>query len=443
MAIKLNTKYLENFMNDSDFKAIQPFVITAHNLIEQKNGLGNDFLGWLTLPEDYDKSEFRKIIECADKIKNDRDILLVIGIGGSYLGSRAVIEAIQSPLYNNFDHNTPKIYFLGNNLSADYFHNIMTLCDGKDISVNVISKSGTTTEPAIAFRLVKQYMDKRYGPNAANRIYATTDKAKGTLKTLADREGYQTFVIPDNIGGRYSVLTAVGLLPIACAGIDIDQLMQGAQTALEQYKDSDINKNDCYKYAAIRNILLRKNYTTEVTVAYNPSLQCYQEWIKQLFGESEGKDNKGTFPTSMIFSTDLHSLGQYLQQGLRNISETVLWVKNEKEKVLVTHDPENLDGLNFLAGNDLHAINEKAYLGTALAHTSGGVPNTIIELDNIDTFTIGQLIYFYEKACAISAYLLGVNPFDQPGVQLYKSNMFALLGKPGYENQKSSLEKLL
>lgn len=429
MAITLNTKYLEEFIGADEIQALQPFVEAVDRMITDKCGLGNDFLGWFTLPRDYDKEEFARIKQAAAKITADSDVLLVIGIGGSYLGSKAVIEMLKTTFYNTFKGSAPEIYFLGNNLSAEYFEHIMAMCEGKRVSVNVISKSGTTTEPAVAFRMVKKYMQSRYGADAASRIYATTDKARGTLKTMADAEGYETFVIPDDVGGRYSVLTAVGLLPIACAGLDIDKLMQGAQDAFKAYQNPDVNKNDCYKYAAIRNILLRKNYTTEVTVAYEPALQSFQEWIKQLFGESEGKDNKGMFPASMIFSTDLHSLGQYLQQGLRNICETVVWIKNSRSKVVVENDPENADGLNFLSGMDMHSINEKAYLGTILAHVSGGVPNTVIEVDQIDEYTVGQLLYFYEKACAISAYLLGVNPFNQPGVQLYISNMFELLGK--------------
>ena len=443
MAITLNTKYLRKFVSDSEFSAMQPFVETAHRLVTERTGLGNDFLGWLTLPNDYDKEEFARIKKAAETIIQTSQVLLVIGIEGSYLGSRAVIEALKSPFYDSLTKNTPEIYFLGNNISSNYFNNIISLCEGKDVCVNVISKSGTTTEPAIAFRLVKKYMESRYGKEANKRIYATTDKAKGTLKTMADLEGYETFVIPDNIGGRYSVLTAVGLLPIACAGIDIDKLMKGAADAVEKYFEPNLQKNDCYKYAAIRNILLRKNYTTEITVAYEPSMQCFQEWIKQLFGESEGKNNKGMFPCSMIFSTDLHSLGQYVQQGIRNLCETVLWIKDVQYNTTIGEDSRNLDELNFLAGRTLQEVNENAFLGTTLAHTTGGVPNTVIEIDEMNAYTMGQLIYFYEKACAISAYLLGVNPFDQPGVQLYKSNMLALLGKPGYEDKKEELGKML
>ena len=444
MSIKLNTSYLKGFVGENEFAAIAPQVRAAHEMLTNKSGLGSDFTGWVDLPVDYDKEEFARIKKSAQKIISDSDVLLVVGIGGSYLGARAVIEAIKSPLYNNLKKDTPEIYFLGNSISSTYFREVLSLCEGKDFSVNVISKSGTTTEPAIAFRVLKEMLEKKYGKEGAKgRIYATTDKAKGTLKELADAEGYETFVVPDDVGGRYSVLTAVGLLPIACAGIDIDKLMQGAQDAHKAYADPDIEKNDCYKFAAVRNILLRKSRTTEITVAYEPYMWCFGEWIKQLFGESEGKDGKGLFPASMIFSTDLHSLGQYVQQGLRNMYESVIWVKNAKIDQEIPFEESNADGLNFVAGKKMQFVNEKAFQGTVLAHAQGGVPSVILELDEMNEFTMGQLIYFYEKACGISAYVLGVNPFDQPGVQMYKSNMFALLGKPGYEDKKAELENLL
>ena len=444
MSIKLNTSYLKGFVGENEFAAIAPQVRAAHEMLTNKSGLGSDFTGWVDLPVDYDKEEFARIKKSAQKIISDSDVLLVVGIGGSYLGARAVIEAIKSPLYNNLKKNTPEIYFLGNSISSTYFREVLSLCEGKDFSVNVISKSGTTTEPAIAFRVLKEMLEKKYGKEGAKgRIYATTDKAKGTLKELADAEGYETFVVPDDVGGRYSVLTAVGLLPIACAGIDIDKLMQGAQYAHKTYADPDIEKNDCYKFAAVRNILLRKSRTTEITVAYEPYMWCFGEWIKQLFGESEGKDGKGLFPASMIFSTDLHSLGQYVQQGLRNMYESVIWVKNAKLDQEIPFEESNADGLNFVAGKNMQFVNEKAFQGTVLAHAQGGVPSVVLELDEMNEFTMGQLIYFYEKACGISAYVLGVNPFDQPGVQMYKSNMFALLGKPGYEDKKAELENLL
>ena len=444
MSIKLNTSYLKGFVGENEFAAIAPQVRAAHEMLTDKSGLGSDFTGWVDLPVDYDKEEFARIKKSAQKIISDSDVLLVVGIGGSYLGARAVIEAIKSPLYNNLKKDTPEIYFLGNSISSTYFREVLSLCEGKDFSVNVISKSGTTTEPAIAFRVLKEMLEKKYGKEGAKgRIYATTDKAKGTLKELADAEGYETFVVPDDVGGRYSVLTAVGLLPIACAGIDIDKLMQGAQDAHKAYADPDIEKNDCYKFAAVRNILLRKSRTTEITVAYEPYMWCFGEWIKQLFGESEGKDGKGLFPASMIFSTDLHSLGQYVQQGLRNMYESVIWVKNAKLDQEIPFEESNADGLNFVAGKNMQFVNEKAFQGTVLAHAQGGVPSVVLELDEMNEFTMGQLIYFYEKACGISAYVLGVNPFDQPGVQMYKSNMFALLGKPGYEDKKAELENLL
>ena len=444
MSIKLNTSYLKGFVGENEFAAIAPQVRAAHEMLTNKSGLGSDFTGWVDLPVDYDKEEFARIKKSAQKIISDSDVLLVVGIGGSYLGARAVIEAIKSPLYNNLKKDTPEIYFLGNSISSTYFREVLSLCEGKDFSVNVISKSGTTTEPAIAFRVLQEILEKKYGKEGAKgRIYATTDKAKGTLKELADAEGYETFVVPDDVGGRYSVLTAVGLLPIACAGIDIDKLMQGAQDAHKAYADPDIEKNDCYRFAAVRNILLRKSRTTEITVAYEPYMWCFGEWIKQLFGESEGKDGKGLFPASMIFSTDLHSLGQYVQQGLRNMYESVIWVKNAKIDQEIPFEESNADGLNFVAGQKMQFVNEKAFQGTVLAHAQGGVPSVILELDEMNEFTMGQLIYFYEKACGISAYVLGVNPFDQPGVQMYKSNMFALLGKPGYEDKKAELENLL
>lgn len=444
MSIKLNTSYLKGFVGENEFAAIAPQVRAAHEMLTNKSGLGSDFTGWVDLPVDYDKEEFARIKKSAQKIISDSEVLLVVGIGGSYLGARAVIEAIKSPLYNNLKKDTPEIYFLGNSISSTYFREVLSLCEGKDFSVNVISKSGTTTEPAIAFRVLKEMLEKKYGKEGAKgRIYATTDKAKGTLKELADAEGYETFVVPDDVGGRYSVLTAVGLLPIACAGIDIDKLMQGAQDAHKAYADPDIEKNDCYKFAAVRNILLRKSRTTEITVAYEPYMWCFGEWIKQLFGESEGKDGKGLFPASMIFSTDLHSLGQYVQQGLRNMYESVIWVKNAKIDQEIPFEESNADGLNFVAGKNMQFVNEKAFQGTVLAHAQGGVPSVVLELDEMNEFTMGQLIYFYEKACGISAYVLGVNPFDQPGVQMYKSNMFALLGKPGYEDKKAELENLL
>ena len=443
MSVKVNTQYLKDFIKDNELYSMSPFVRAAHNLLVDKNGLGSDFLGWMSLPEDYDRDEYARIKKAASKIIKNSQVLLVIGIGGSYLGSRAVIEAIKSPLYNNLKKETPDIYFLGNNISSTYFSEIMSLCEGKDVSVNVISKSGTTTEPALAFRIVKKFMEDKYGEKAKERIYATTDKKSGKLKELSDKEGYETFVVLDDIGGRFSVLSAVGLLPIAAAGIDIDALMKGAQSALKDFSIPDIDKNDCYKYAAIRNILHRKGKSTEITVAYEPYMWCFGEWLKQLFGESEGKDGKGLFPASMIYSTDLHSLGQFVQQGTGNMFETVIWIKKAKTDVIVENDELDSDGLNFIAGKTMQDVNEKAFIGTCLAHVKGNVPNLVIEIDEMTEYTLGYLIYFYEKACAVSAYLLAVNPFDQPGVQMYKDNMFALLGKPGYEDMRAEIEKSL
>ncbi|MBO5221808.1 MAG: glucose-6-phosphate isomerase [Clostridia bacterium] len=445
MVLKVNKQYLNGFIGEKEYNGMKPFVAAADKMINEKNGAGNDFLGWVKLPADYDKEEFARIKAAAEKIKKDTDVLLVIGIGGSYLGARAAIEFVKSPMYNNLKRDgTPEIYFIGNSISSTHMQEVLSICEGKDVSVNVISKSGTTTEPALAFRVMKEYLEKKYGKEGAKgRIYATTDKARGTLKSLADREGYECFVIPDDVGGRFSVLTPVGLLPIAAAGIDIDALMKGAQDAMTAFMEPDMEKNPCYEFAAIRNILLRKGRSIEVTVGYEPYLWCFGEWIKQLFGESEGKDNKGLFPTSMIFSTDLHSLGQYLQEGMRTMYETVLWVNKSKQDLVVGEDPENLDGLNFLAGKAMQDVNMKAFQATALAHMDGGVPSVVLELEDASAYSLGYLIYFYEKACAVSGYLLGVNPFDQPGVEAYKKNMFALLGKPGYEDMRAELEAKL
>ena len=442
--LKLSEVYLKNFIEESEYTAIEPFINAAHDMIKNKNGLGSDFLGWVNLPNDYDKAEFDRIKKSAKKIISDTDVLIVIGIGGSYLGARAVIEYIKSPFYNNLKKKTPDIYFLGNNISSTYLNEILSICEGKNISINIISKSGTTTEPALAFRIFKDLLEKKYGKDEAkSRIYVTTDKARGTLKELSNAQGYETFVVPDDVGGRFTVLTAVGLLPIAAAGIDIDKLMSGAQAAVKDCDIKSLKDNDCYKYAAIRNIMIRKGKTTEITVGYEPYLWCFGEWIKQLHGESEGKNNKGLFPASMIFSTDLHSLGQYVQEGLRNMFETVLWVKKSKQSYEIPNDSDNLDGLNFLSNKEMQFVNEKAYQATALAHVDGGVPNVVLEIDDASEYSLGYLIYFYEKAVAIAGYLNGVNPFDQPGVEAYKKNMFALLGKPGYEALKIELEKRL
>lgn len=444
MPLGLNTNYLTKFISADELKAIEPEVKNAHELLKSGEGAGSDFLGWLTLPEDYDKAEFEAIKNASAKIQKNSDVLIVIGIGGSYLGARAVIEFIKSQNYNAIPKSTPDIYFAGNTISSRSLAELKTVIGNRDFSVNVISKSGTTTEPAVAFRIFKGMLEVKYGKEGAKeRIFVTTDKEKGTLKKFADSEGWQTFVVPDNVGGRYSVLTAVGLLPIAVAGIDIDALMLGARDAMKKYDNCDIDNNDCYKYAAIRNILYRKGKKIEMMVSYEPSYTMMNEWFKQLYGESEGKENKGLFPAAAVFSTDLHSMGQYIQQGERHLFETVVFFKNSLNEVLIGEDKDNVDGLNFLAGKDLSFVNEKAFEGTILAHTDGEVPNVVIELDEMNEYDLGMLIYFLEKACAISGYMLGINPFDQPGVESYKKNMFALLGKPGYEGQKAELEKRL
>ena len=444
MALKLNLNYVGKYADKEKFDSMRSEVSAAHKMLTEGTGLGSDFLGWLDLPVNYDKDEFRRIKESAEKIKKDSEVLVVLGISGSYLGARAVIEFIKSNNYNLLKKDTPDIYFGGNTISSSAVAELMQLIDGRDFSINVISKSGTTTEPAIAFRIFKEILEKKYGKEeAAKRIYVTTDRQKGALKALADAEGYETFVVPDDVGGRYSVLTAVGLLPIAVAGIDIDALMQGAADAREAYASDDLDNNDCYRYAAVRNMLYRDGKAIEMLAAYEPSMTLWCEWFKQLFGESEGKDGKGLFPASAIFSTDLHSLGQYIQQGERCLFETVLWVKEPKTDVEIGFEEANGDGLNFVAGKTVHYVNRKAFEGTVLAHTDGDVPNIILELDKQDEYNLGYMIYFFEKACGLSGYLLGVNPFDQPGVESYKKNMFALLGKPGYEAAKADLEARL
>ena len=444
MAMKLNTRYLKSFVNEHELKAIEPQVLAAHRTLTEKSGLGNDYLGWTTLPKDYDREEFSRIKAAAGKIQSDTDLLLVIGIGGSYLGARAALELLRSPYYNNLKKDTPDIYFVGNSISPDYLNTVLALCEGRRVSVNIISKSGTTTEPALAFRVFRELLEQRYGKEEARgRIYATTDKARGTLKELSDREGYETFVIPDDVGGRYSVLTAVGLLPMAVAGIDIDAVMGGAAAAMDDLAVDDLCKNDCYKYAAYRNILYRKGKQIELLVSYEPAFTMMNEWFKQLFGESEGKDQKGLFPASVVFSTDLHSMGQFIQEGSRCMFETVVDIQNSTKDFFVKDDPENLDGLNFLSNQNMSVVNHKAMQGTILAHTEGGVPNMVLEVPEINEHEFGYMVYFFEKACAISGYLLAVNPFNQPGVESYKKNMFALLGKPGYEDQRAELEAKL
>ena len=444
MAIKFNSSYAREYIRENDLKGLETQVLAAHNTVAQKNGLGSDFLGWVNLPFDYDKEEFARIKAAAQKIKEDTDVLIVIGIGGSYLGARAAIEFLKGPFYNNLKQGVPEIYFAGNNISGSYLSDLLKICENKRVSVNIISKSGTTTEPAIAFRVFRKLLEEKYGEQeAAKRIYCTTDKARGTLKQLADEKGYECFVVPDDVGGRFSVLTAVGLLPIAAAGADIDAIMAGAQKAAEEYNVADMYKNDCYMYAAIRNAFYRKGKAVELLVSYEPRFTMMAEWFKQLYGESEGKDNKGLFPASVTFSTDLHSMGQYVQDGARILFETVVTFGESDKDVVIETEETNGDGLNFLAGKTMSFVNQKAFEGTVLAHNDGGVPNLVINVDKADEDNLGRLIYFFEKACAISGYMLGVNPFDQPGVESYKKNMFALLGKPGYEAQKAELEARL
>ena len=441
MSVKLNDKFLKGFVSEHEVEYMRSYATVAHYMLVSGKGQGNDYHGWVKLPENYDKDEFARIKTAAKKIQNNSDILIVIGIGGSYLGARAAIEFVKSPLYNNMKKDTPDIYFAGNNISTTALTELLSICEGKDIAVNVISKSGTTTEPAIAFRVFKSLLIEKYGVEGAkDRIFVTTDKARGTLKQFSDEAGYETFVVPDDVGGRYSVLTAVGLLPIAVAGIDIDALMAGAADAMARFASVDLAENDALKYALIRNVLLRSGKSTEILVGYEPYMLMFNEWWKQLFGESEGKDHKGIFPSSVIFSTDLHSLGQYIQEGQRNIFETVINVKNPGASFVIPNDPANVDGLNFIAGRDLDYVNKTAMLATLIAHNDGGVPNILLDVEDRSERTLGYLIYFFEFACAVSGYMLGVNPFDQPGVEAYKKNMFALLGKPGYEDMKSALD---
>ena len=446
---KINFNYNKalDFFAKEEIDALQPYVDVAHEMLHNKTGLGNDFLGWIDLPNNYDKEEFARIKKAAEKIQSDSDVLVVIGIGGSYLGARAAIECLGHSFRNNLskeNRKTPEIYFAGNNISSTYLMDLIDIIKDKDVSLNIISKSGTTTEPAIAFRVLKEFLENKYGKEeAAKRIYATTDAKKGALKQVSDEEGYETFVIPDDVGGRFSVLTPVGLLPIAAAGLDIDAMMKGANDARLNYSTSNLAENDCYQYAAVRNILHRKGKDIELLVNYEPSLHFVSEWWKQLYGESEGKDQKGIFPASVDFSTDLHSMGQYVQDGKRILFETVLNVEKPKRIIELKKEEKDLDGLNYLSGKTIDFVNEKAFQGTLLAHTDGQVPNLIVNIPTLDEYNFGYLVYFFEKACGISGYLLGVNPFDQPGVEAYKRNMFALLGKPGFEKEKEELEKRL
>lgn len=435
------------YLKSHEVAYMQETINQAHNKLHNGTGAGNDFLGWVDLPVNYDKDEFARIKEAAKKIQSDSDVLVVIGIGGSYLGARAAIEMLTNNFYNSMSKDkrkTPAIFYAGNNISSSYMADLLKAIDGLDVSLNVISKSGTTTEPAIAFRILKDYMEKKYGKEEAKkRIYATTDAKKGALKTLADAEGYETFVIPDDVGGRFSVLTAVGLLPIATAGISIKEMMQGAADARLAYMEPELKKNICYQYAAARNALYRKNKSIEILANYEPKLQYFGEWWKQLYGESEGKDQRGIFPASVNLSTDLHSLGQYIQDGLRNIFETVINVEKPNKELIIQEEENDLDGLNYLAGKTVDFVNKNAYKGTLLAHNDGGVPNIVLSVPELSPYYFGYMVYFFEKACGISGYLLGVNPFDQPGVEAYKKNMFALLGKKGYEELKEELEKRL
>ncbi len=440
--ISFDYKRADSFLSEDEILNLNTQIAAAHDALHNKTGAGNDFTGWVDLPVNYDKEEYARLKKCVEKIRKDSQILVVVGIGGSYLGARAAIEMLSPSFYNieciagkkgAIRKSDTAVIFAGNSISSNYLADLMDLIEGCDISVNVISKSGTTTEPAIAFRILKEYMEKKYGKEeAAKRIYATTDKARGALRTLATQEGYETFVIPDDVGGRYSVLTPVGLLPIGVAGADLDQIMAGAKDAYDRYLTPDVTKNDCYAYAAARNALYRKGKTIEIMVNYEPSLHYMTEWWKQLYGESEGKDGKGIFPAGVDFSTDLHSMGQYIQDGIRNLFETVLLVDAPRRSVMIEADEANLDGLNYLAGMDVDYVNKQAAEGTYLAHKDGGVPNLFINIPALDEYNFGALVYFFEKACGISGYVLGVNPFNQPGVEAYKKNMFRLLGKPGY-----------
>jgi glucose-6-phosphate isomerase len=445
--LTLDDSHVRSFVGDHEIEQLEPFVKAAQEMLHSRSGVGSDFLGWVDLPSNYDREEFARIQEAARRIRSDSDALVVIGIGGSYLGARSALEMLNHSFYNQLPREKrkgPEIYFVGHHLSPVYTAHLLELLEDKEISVNVISKSGTTTEPAIAFRIVRELMEKRYGKEGARRrIYVTTDRTRGALKKMADAEGYETFTVPDDVGGRYSVLTAVGLLPIAAGGVDIEAVMAGARDAAEAYRNPDLAENPAARYAAVRNALYRKGKTVELLVNYEPSFLSFAEWWKQLFGESEGKDGKGIFPASVGFTTDLHSMGQYVQEGLRNLFETVLAIDKPQTDLPVPEDPEDVDGLNYLAGKTMDFVNKKAFEGTLLAHVDGGVPNLVVRIPEVTPYTYGQLVYFFEKACGISGYLLGVNPFDQPGVEAYKRNMFALLGKPGFEAEGERLRRRL
>ena len=443
MSMELKLTGVKGFVGEEELACMAPLVKAAQDTLHSKSGAGNDFLGWVDLPEAYDKEEFARIKQAAKKIQQTCDVLVVIGIGGSYLGARAAIEFVNGQMYNGVrPEGIPEVYFVGNNISSSYLNDVVKIIGERDFCINVISKSGTTTEPAIAFRIFKKLIEEKYGKEGAKeRIFATTDKARGALKKLADDEGYETFVVPDDVGGRFSVLTAVGLLPMAAAGLDIDAAMAGAAEARKAFAEG--TDHDCAKYAALRTILHQKGKAMEILVNYEPSLVMLGEWFKQLFDESEGKDHKGIFATSANFSTDLHSIGQFIQDGSRNLFETVVWVREQKHDLFIETDPEDLDGLNYLAGKSMQFVNSKAYQGTLMAHMDGGTPNIIVEIDKADAWHFGYLVYFFEKACGISGYLLGVNQFNQPGVEAYKKNMFALLGKPGFEERRKELEARL
>ncbi len=436
-----------SFISEEEIGYMKKLTLDAKDTLVSKTGAGNDFLGWIDLPVDYDKEEFARIKAAAKKIQSDSDVLLVIGIGGSYLGARAAIEFLSHSFYNVLDKSvrkTPEIYFCGNSISSTYLKHLMDVVGDRDFSINMISKSGTTTEPAIAFRVFKEKLEAKYGKKgAAERIYATTDKAKGSLKHLSDEEGYETFVVPDDVGGRFSVLTAVGLLPIAVSGADIDKLMEGAASGRKRALENDFEENDALQYAALRNILLRTGKSVEILANYEPAVHYVSEWWKQLFGESEGKDNKGLFPASVDLTTDLHSMGQFIQDGSRVMFETVINIDTPREELTIGEEPVDLDGLNYLAGKTVDFVNKSAMNGTILAHTDGQVPNFMVTVPEVNEFYLGELFYFFEFACGVSGYLLGVNPFNQPGVESYKKNMFALLGKPGYEAQREELLKRL
>ncbi|MCI3922791.1 glucose-6-phosphate isomerase [Paenibacillus sp. TRM 82003] len=445
--LKYDYKPALPFVNQHELDYSAAAVELAHNQLHAKSGAGADYLGWIDLPSAYDREEFARIKQAAERIRSDSEALVVIGIGGSYLGARAAIEMLTNPFDSHLPQGkkkSPNIYYAGNNISSTYMAQLLDALEGKDFSVNVISKSGTTTEPAVAFRIFKEALEAKYGKEAARkRIYATTDMAKGALKKLADAEGYESFVIPDDVGGRYSVLTAVGLLPIAVAGVDIDAIMAGAADAQALYANPKLEENQAYQYASVRNALYKKGKAIEILVNYEPHLHFFSEWWKQLYGESEGKDYKGIFPAAVDFSTDLHSMGQFIQEGTRNLFETVIQVATPSIELTVPNDPANVDGLNFLSGQTIDFVNKKAFQGTLLAHTDGGVPNTVLTIADTSAYTFGHMVYFFEKACGVSGYLLGVNPFDQPGVEAYKVNMFALLGKPGFEEKKAELEARL